>query len=576
MESLQWAPYLPFVFASFVICSVLAAIGWRYREQPAAVPFSVMMSGCALYAGTKILEYATTSLEWSVFWWRLQYLGWVLVPPGALLFALEYTRREYLETRTLIAALAVVPAVTLVFALFPWTPEFVIQNPTMVDVGEIAHLDYEVGIWYHVDTVYSYLVLALALLVLFKTFIDTTPGQRNQVALLAVGLTPLVVLPPVYYYLLPSLFEFTVEIEPYLYVFTGVVFAWGLFKYQVLETTPVPFELLLETTPNGVIVVNHDRCVVEFNDVACDFLDVSGPVVGRALTSLSEPAAEVDAVIAGERDPPLQIDTAIYDVSTTPLTDTRGGRYGTHVVVQDITKRVQYDQLLERHNEQLETLNQMLRHDIRNDTMIALGWAEVLDDLLEDTPAADDAEPILERIDESVHHIVNLTEIATELSQPVATAEEWEQSISLEGVLTQEVQKASEAFPEATFELHDPPDVDVAADSALSSAVSNLLRNAVIHNDAETPRVDVSVEATNGQVDVRIADNGPGIPASIRDDLFERGVTGEQSGGTGLGLHLVQTFIRWYGGSVEVSDNEPTGTVFTITLPTTDQQTSLA
>ncbi len=53
----------------------------------------------------------------------------------------------------------------------------------------------------------------------------------------------------------------------------------------------------------------------------------------------------------------------------------------------------------------------------------------------------------------------------------------------------------------------------------------------------------------------------------MRDEIFERGVKGEHSAGSGLGLHLVRTFVRWYGGSIEVEDNDPEGTVVTIELP---------
>lgn len=60
------------------------------------------------------------------------------------------------------------------------------------------------------------------------------------------------------------------------------------------------------------------------------------------------------------------------------------------------------------------------------------------------------------------------------------------------------------------------------------------------------------------------------MPESIRDRLFDRGVKGERSGGSGLGLHLLNTFVTWYGGSVAVADNEPEGTVFTIELPIAD------
>ncbi|WP_440772737.1 histidine kinase N-terminal 7TM domain-containing protein [Natronorubrum sp. DTA28] len=568
--ALQWTPHTPILFASFVICSALAIAGWWYRDQPATRPFAIMMSGCAFYAGTTVIEYSIVALEPSLFWWRVQYLGWVLIPPATLVFVLEYTGRNRWITPKLFVALAIVPTITLVLAFTPLAPDLIVQNPQVVDEGGIAYMDYDVGPWYTIDGLYSDAVMTIGFVLLVRTYLRTTMGQRSQIGGLVIALAPYATLIPFYYYVGPTVFDFgaTYELEPFLYAFTGSIFAWVLFKYRFLDTVPVPFDMMLETTPNGVLIVGTERHVVECNRTAREYLDVAGPIAGRPLRTLSEAAERVDAIIANGGESELRIGNSVYAVSTTRLVDLRGVEYGHHVVIQNVTKRVQYDQLLERHNEQLETLNQMLRHDIRNDTMVALGWTEILDEMVEESSLEADAAPILDRIDTSVRHIADLTEIASELSQPLEQPDEdWTRSISLQRVLREEVEKAAEAFPHAEFTLEEPPDVEVTADMALASAVSNMLRNAVLHNDKEVPTVHISVAIDDGRACVRIADNGPGIPAELQDRIFDRGVKGEHSGGSGLGLHLVQTFLSWYGGSVEMEDNEPEGTVFKIELP---------
>ena len=62
-----------------------------------------------------------------------------------------------------------------------------------------------------------------------------------------------------------------------------------------------------------------------------------------------------------------------------------------------------------------------------------------------------------------------------------------------------------------------------------------------------------------------IADNGPGVPESIRDRIFYPLVSGRE-GGTGLGLTLAQTFVAQHNGTIEC-ESEPGRTVFTILLP---------
>ena len=70
----------------------------------------------------------------------------------------------------------------------------------------------------------------------------------------------------------------------------------------------------------------------------------------------------------------------------------------------------------------------------------------------------------------------------------------------------------------------------------------------------------------NGVARILVADNGPGIPAADRDKLFMPYYSTKRRG-SGLGLAIVRRIVAEHGGSIEVADNVPAGTVFTIDLP---------
>ena len=70
----------------------------------------------------------------------------------------------------------------------------------------------------------------------------------------------------------------------------------------------------------------------------------------------------------------------------------------------------------------------------------------------------------------------------------------------------------------------------------------------------------------NGVVRIVVTDNGPGIPAADRDKLFMPYYSTKRRG-SGLGLAIVRRIIVEHGGSIEVADNEPTGTRFIVELP---------
>jgi len=217
-----------------------------------------------------------------------------------------------------------------------------------------------------------------------------------------------------------------------------------------------------------------------------------------------------------------------------------------------------------RREQELELLNRIVRHDIRNDMAVVLGWAEMLDDHVDD-----EGREYLQKILASSEHVVELTEVAREYVETVVSDEELTvEPVPLRSVLETELSLREESFPDAEFVLEDgPPDVEVAANSMLSAVFRNLLNNAVQHNDAKTPHIEISCAVRDDEVEVRIADNGPGISDDHKDTVFGKGERGLGSPGTGIGLYLVDTLVTEYGGEIWVEDNDPTGAVFVVRLP---------
>ncbi|WP_313692413.1 PAS domain-containing sensor histidine kinase [Halorarum halobium] len=217
-----------------------------------------------------------------------------------------------------------------------------------------------------------------------------------------------------------------------------------------------------------------------------------------------------------------------------------------------------------RREQELELLNRIVRHDIRNDMAVVLGWAELLEDHVDD-----EGRDYLQNILASGEHVVELTEVAREYVETVVSDEApTVEPVPLGSVLETELSLREESFPEAEFVLETPPpDVEVAANSMLSSVFRNLLNNAVQHNDADTPHIEVSCEVRDDEVEVRIADNGSGISDDHKDTVFGKGQRGLGSPGTGIGLYLVDTLVTEYGGEIWAEDNEPMGAVFVVQLP---------
>ncbi|MGN0149740.1 MAG: ATP-binding protein [Clostridia bacterium] len=102
-------------------------------------------------------------------------------------------------------------------------------------------------------------------------------------------------------------------------------------------------------------------------------------------------------------------------------------------------------------------------------------------------------------------------------------------------------------------------------------AVYNIVDNAIKYSP-EGAFVELDVTEKNDSIIIKITDNGPGIPENERERIFERFYRLDDSrardtGGTGLGLAITKEAVAMHGGTIEVSEAERGGSVFTIKLP---------
>jgi two-component system OmpR family sensor kinase len=110
----------------------------------------------------------------------------------------------------------------------------------------------------------------------------------------------------------------------------------------------------------------------------------------------------------------------------------------------------------------------------------------------------------------------------------------------------------------------------------LHRLVLNLLDNAIRHTPPGSC-VELALRAENGRAVVEVADDGPGIPESMRAQVFDRFVHGQgpadtaRDTGTGLGLAIVSAVAESHGGSVEVAESKSGGALFVARIPLADR-----
>jgi two-component system OmpR family sensor kinase len=102
----------------------------------------------------------------------------------------------------------------------------------------------------------------------------------------------------------------------------------------------------------------------------------------------------------------------------------------------------------------------------------------------------------------------------------------------------------------------------------LRRAIRNLLENARRYGAGE---ISVQLDSTSNAAEIRVNDRGPGVPAALRERIFEPFYrlpgASERNGGVGLGLALVKSITERHGGSVRCEDRPGGGASFVIALP---------
>jgi signal transduction histidine kinase len=207
-----------------------------------------------------------------------------------------------------------------------------------------------------------------------------------------------------------------------------------------------------------------------------------------------------------------------------------------------------------------------ISHDLRNILTSAL----LVADRLQET-----ADPVAKR---AANTLIPAVERAAELvSRTVDFAREGPPAITRSAVslraLVDEV--AAVVSPDESGPVIDnqvPAALVLPLDRAqIYRVLINLLRNAA---EAGATLISLSIEGDNGQTELLVADNGPGLPARVQENLFRPFTGSGKRGSTGLGLAIARDLVRAHGGDLVLRSTGPHGTAFVLGLAATEVATA--
>lgn len=207
----------------------------------------------------------------------------------------------------------------------------------------------------------------------------------------------------------------------------------------------------------------------------------------------------------------------------------------------------------------ISVLNRVLRHNIRNDLTVIKGHNTALRQQLDE-----DLEHF-EKIESHTEDLLDKADKAREIERLVSADEQLLETIDAAAVVRAEIERFEREYPDVDITSDVPDEASVRAHDALDFVISNLVENAIVHNDSPRPRVDIELERIGERVEITVADNGPGIP-DVELTMLDEGHETAFEHGSGLGLWLVNWLVMTMDGDLEFERRKPTGTIMTVTL----------
>ena len=257
---------------------------------------------------------------------------------------------------------------------------------------------------------------------------------------------------------------------------------------------------------------------------------------------------------------------------------------GEQVIVShiyDLTEQIGMQQEIEQQretlhqNEKLSALGGLLAgvaHELNNPLSVVLGLSLMLKEGAGDAKVAERADKI-SKAAERCARIVK-TFLAMARQQPARTS-----SVTIDEIVAGAVEVAGYSIRSSDVQLSIDVDRDLprlwADPDQLSQVVINLLVNAeqALHGWEGQRKIVVSARPKGGNIVLKVADTGPGIPQDILPRIFEPFFTTKEVGaGTGIGLSFCHRIVQSHGGTIQVEATRGGGSTFVITLPTSQRR----
>jgi PAS domain S-box-containing protein len=344
--------YIPVIWPLLISTSILSGIALylrRYRNLPAANAFGISMGLSALWSLIYALNLSTVDFALKFTWLQAQMLVVILISPAFLVFVIEYIGQGGWLTRQNLAWVFLVPAVIALAILTSNYHSLFRYNFRLDTSSSLPIMLSDKGPLFWLYQAYTSGMVLIACGLLIGSYQFRTLYFRNNMLLVA-GL----VIPSITHLLyLAGITPIRgLELTPFTFVFTGLVYLYALRGSLLFEVIPVARQAVMDNLADLAIVLDLKGNIADFNRAAQQACDLSPAKLGSPSAVLSPPWAgffqRYTETLSCKDEISLEMDGSarIFDLTISPLLDKRGRSLGRLFLLRNITERKQAEQAL--------------------------------------------------------------------------------------------------------------------------------------------------------------------------------------------------------------------------------------
>ncbi|BBI36650.1 sensor histidine kinase [Cohnella abietis] len=565
---------------------MLCYLCWKRRELPIAVSYGLGMLAGAFYTLGYAYEIISPTLEQIRFWLRVEYVGIPFASTVWIIMVLQYTGRQALVRKPIIALLMIVPIITIIaHNTNEW--HHLYYRSLSIDVSEgFPLVTLVVGPFYMFHVVYSYLFFIIGMGLLIQKYRRSSVRMKKQVMLMMIGSLGPYGFAIIY---LSGMFNLAIDISPFGFVFSGIFYMWEIYQFNMLRLAPLALEKVFESMQDAVILIDLDNKITGYNQSANEFMARINEkaAVGQPVTEIFMSYPHIVDIVTqkvsiNER---LKIsrdnEDRFYNIYLTPIIDHKQKKVGKMVMLNDVTEAVNYEATLLEKSQQLAELNtfkdkmfNVIAHDIRDPLAVQVNLMELMEEEMQTCGGTHD---------EIIHEMGLQIQSSYTLVESLL---DWFQN-QRGGMVFSPVIRDLASVVRTNMDM-----MQVRSDGKRIKIISNILDNVLVFADKEMLDLiirnllsnaikftnnegQIRIEAihADGKVIVSVSDTGSGISEDQAETLLQEaypisslGTAGER--GVGLGLTLCREFVQLNGGEIWFDSELGQGTTFYFSIPT--------